>query len=159
MASGVVIRKWINLAKPRRAMVMATRETARQAGRIAKEEIKRQVPPPQVGKWPGYAATGRLKSAIVAQEPVQRARGGWEVRVGIQHTRKAAVYARIHEVGGVIRPRKAKVLRFVINGQVIFAQRVRIRRKRWFATGWKQAQERIRRDLARHFQREIRIRS
>lgn len=154
-----------DLRAPRKAMRLATRAAARQAGRTAREAIRKQVPngAGPVGKWPGYAAKGRLQAAIVAQEPVQigsrsRDGGSWEVRVGVQRTRKAAVYARIHEQGGTIRPVRAKVLRFVLHGQVIFAKRVRIRRKRWFLTGWRQAQEDIRATWKVAFRREMGIR-
>ena len=146
-------------------MRLATRAAARDAGRTARDAIRRQVPDGTgpVGRWPGYAATGRLRAAVVAQEPVRLSSrtqnaGDWEVRVGVQRTRRAVVYARIHEWGGTIRPVRAKVLRFVLHGQVVFAQRVRIRRKRWFLTGWRLAQEEIRATWKDSFRREMRIR-
>lgn len=154
-----------DLKTPRKAMRLATRAAARDAARTARDAIRKQVPNGSgpVGKWPGYAATGKLQAAVVAQEPVQLGSrshnaGDWEVRVGIQRTRKAAVYARIHELGGTIRPVRAKALRFVLHGQVIFTQRVRIRRKRWFLTGWRLAQKEIRATWQDTFRREMRIR-
>lgn len=146
-------------------MRMATRAAARDAGRTARDAIRKQVPngAGPVGKWPGYAAKGNLQKAVVAQEPQpiggrSRDAGGWEVRVGVQRTRKAAVYARIHELGGTIRPVRAKALRFELHGRVIFTQRVRIRRKRWFLTGWRLAQDEIRATWKDSFRREMEIR-
>lgn len=160
MKGSARVTKRPNLEKPRRAMEAGTRRAAREMGRITREEIRRQVPPPQVGLWPGTQATGALKDAIVAQEPTSLRKGqGWRVAVGIQRTRKAAVYARIHDVGGVIKPRKqGGVLRFVINGEVIFARRVRIRRKRWFSRGWAAAMERLRAEMPGILRREVRLR-
>lgn len=163
--SGARVVKRPNLARPRKAFATATRETARQAGRVAKEEIRLQVPPPAGrGKFPGYAATGKLQAAVVAQEPVRRARAGdWEVRVGVQRTRKAAVYARIHNVGGIIRARRAPYLVFRLpDGRWIRTKQVRIRRKLWFTTGWQQAKARLQGQLGRTFRsqllKELRIR-
>lgn len=42
------------------------------------------------------------------------------------------VYARIHEFGGVIRPKKGQFLRFSINGQEIFAREVKIPKREPF---------------------------
>lgn len=41
----------------------------------------------------------------------------------------AVVYARIQEYGGEIRPKRKKYLRFKVNGQWVFAKRVRIKGK------------------------------
>lgn len=154
------VTKQIDLRKPRHAFNVATRESGREAGRIIKAHIRAQIPPPKgVGKFPGYAATGKLQDAIVAQEPVQKTNGTWQVRVGIQRTRKAAVYARIHNVGGIILPVKGKYLVFVgQDGKLVFARRVRIRRKLYFSTGVKNAMPEVRAAIREKFRGATRIR-
>lgn len=156
----VNVRKVPDLRKPREAFNTATRESGREAGRILKKHIRAQIPPPKgAGKFPGYAATGKLQDAIVAQEPQRRARGGWQVRVGVQHTRRAAVYARIHNVGGVILPVKGKYLVFRNeDGKLIFAKRVRIKRKLYFSTGVKNAMPEVRSVIREKFIGAARIR-
>jgi len=157
----VYLESYPDLARPRRAMALSTREAARKAGRILRDSVRSEVPPPAVGKWPGYAAKGRLKSAIVAQEPIKRPRAGdWLVRVGVQWRRKAAVYSRIHEYGGTIRPRKpGGYLVFKLpDGQWIRTKKVRIRRKYYFLAGFRKALPKIQSELGTEFNRWMYIR-
>ena len=130
------------------------REAMPYAQRAVRDSIRNRIPPgatissgmPNV--FPGYAATGRMKETIVASPIVDRG-NSWVARVGLARQSKVIdiIKALVHENGKVIVPRKAKALRFVINGQVIFAQRVYIRPKKFFASGWAEAPDVFRRAM------------
>lgn len=82
------------------------------------QAIQSQIPPPKgAGLFPGYAAKGTLKSAVQISQSVQLrdARGrfasGWRVRI-VMAKNGSQVYQRIHETGGIIRPRRARMLVF-----------------------------------------------
>jgi len=106
--------------RPKREIDLRTRALARQAGRILRDEIRKQIPAGsgKVGRWPSCMATGALQSAVVMQEPIKR-NNKWHVRVGIQKRRRAARYARIHEKGGVITPKTKPRMVFVIPPQCV----------------------------------------
>jgi phage gpG-like protein len=57
----------------------------------------------------------------------------YSVRIGVF----GVVYAAIHEYGGIITPKRAKVLRFEIGGKVIFSKYVVIPARPYFAPGIK----------------------
>lgn len=61
-------------------------------------------------------ATNTLAGSIMTKEAKSDAHSA-EVDVG-----PTVVYGRIHELGGIIKPVFARVLRFVIGGKVIFAK-------------------------------------
>jgi CxxC motif-containing protein (DUF1111 family) len=71
-------------------------------------------------------------------------------------------YQRIHELGGVIRAkpdnRAGGYLVFKIKGRWVKVRQVRIRRKRYFATGWRNGVRGLPQQMASEFEREIRIR-
>ena len=50
------------------------------------------------------------------------------------------VYARIHQMGGVVRPRSARVLRFEAGGEAVFRARARIPARPYL--GWGDAERR-----------------
>lgn len=66
----------------------------------------------------GYAPvrSGNLRSSIHLEQT-----GAREVTVGTD-----IVYARIQEFGGVVTPKRAKMLHFVVDGQDVFAHSVTI---------------------------------
>lgn len=71
-------------------------------------------------KGPKTVRTGRLRASVV---PVVKSQTSFGVGSNV-------VYARIHEVGGrtsphIIRPKRAKALRFMSGGRVIFAKSVK----------------------------------
>lgn len=137
----------------------ATRKAASRGGRVLRDSIREFIPPPAgAGSFPGYAAKGNLRRAIVDTEPVNRPTArDWQVSVLVNESSPARVYARIHNVGGVIVPRKAKMLRFIgQDGKVVFAHRVRIKRKNYMAQGVKLAKERMKPAIRDAFIREIR---
>lgn len=69
--------------------------------------------------------TGRLRSSITHE--VRDVGGTVELVVGTN-----VAYARIHEFGGVIIPKRAKYLTFVVGGKRVFAKRVVIPRRPYF---------------------------
>lgn len=66
--------------------------------------------------------TGRLRSSINWQVSGQG--DSRELRVGTN-----VIYGRIHEYGGTIVPKRARLLSFVIGGKRIFAKQVTIPRR------------------------------
>ena len=136
----------------------ATRKAASRAGREMRDAIREQIPPPKgAGKFPGYAATGTLRRAIVDTEPVNRPRANdWQVSVLVNESSPARVYAHIHNVGGVIRAKNAPYLKFKIGNQWIQVKQVRIKRKNYMAQGVKLARERMKPAIRDAFIREIR---
>ena len=117
-------------------------------GRYVRDTIRKRIPPGNTSTsgmsnpFPGYAATGRMKSMVVSG-PIQEAgEGQYRLRVGI--AANATVLDRIklyvHEYGMVIRPRRpGGVLRFQVGNDVVFSKRVRIRAKRFMRSGWDEA--------------------
>ena len=82
---------------------------------------------------------GRLRDSITSR--VQ----GREVQIGTN-----AIYAAIHQFGGVIRPKNARALRFrLANGQLVIAQKVTIPARPFLGLSADDAQA-IERIVARH---------
>jgi len=69
--------------------------------------------------------TGRLRSSITHE--VRDVGGAVELVVGTN-----VVYARIHEFGGVILPKRARFLVFEVGGKKVFARKVTIPRRPYF---------------------------
>lgn len=61
--------------------------------------------------------TGKLKNSVMIKVV-----NPFEVTIGP----RGIIYAAIHEFGGIITPKRARFLRFVIDGKVIFARYVKI---------------------------------
>ena len=165
----------------------ATRKATEGAARRIQNDIRDNIPPPRgAGRFPGYAASGTLRAAVTYTKPKQnrglggRFSSGWYTRV---YMRKNASkrYQRIHELGGVIRPKSSKWLIFPKppswaprsrpipgnkaytfigrSGQVMVAAKaVRIKRKRYFSEGVKSAQRRLPNEVKIAFIRERRSR-
>lgn len=88
--------------------------------------------------FPGYAATGRMKSSFV-RTPVARIGNTWRSTVtAAPRSPLAARIMAVHERGAVIVPRRAPALVFQIQGRWIRTQRVFIRPKRYFAAAYLQ---------------------
>lgn len=139
-------------------VVFAHRKAANRAGRYVRDAIRDEIPPPSgAGNFPGYAATGTLRAAVAYTEPKPLAGGGWTVDV-VMKDNGSRKYQRIHELGGVIRARNKPYLVFKIKGRWVRVKQVRIRRKRYFATGWRNGVRGLPQEMAREFEREIRIR-
>lgn len=132
------------------------RDVARAAtpavARFARDNIIKRIPPDNTSTsgmtnpFPGYAATGALKSSIVAGPVQARGTDSWTAYVGVavNANRLEKIKAFVHEYGMIIYPRHAKFLRFEIPGVgVVYAKKVRIRAKRFFRSGWYEAQQRF----------------
>ena len=98
--------------------------------------------------FPGYAATGRMKSQFRRTPAIRQ---GDTVRAVVRAEPSTPLMARImvvHERGAVIVPRRAPFLVFKIQGRWVRTKRVRIRPKRYFASAYlqlrREAPERIR---------------
>lgn len=144
--------------KLEKKFAFATRKAASRGGRVLRDAIREQIPPPRgAGNFPGYAAKGTLRRAIVDTEPVNRPTAqDWQVSVVVNQSSPARVYAHIHNVGGVIRAKNAPYLKFKIGNQWIQVKQVRIKRKNYMAQGVKLARERMKPAIRDAFLREIR---
>jgi len=91
------------------------------------------------------APSGRLRSAVRREK-----RGGpWpapiEARVYMPPPSEGGpVYARIHETGGIIRPRRFQFLRFKVGGRWVRARQVRIPSRPVWAKSAEEMRERVR---------------
>ena len=74
---------------------------------------------------------------------------GFEVKRFIARVGSNLVYARIHEIGGVIRPKTAKALHFVIDGQHIVVQSVTIPPRPYLRPALFDQRARVTRELTR----------
>lgn len=106
--------------------------------------IRRNIPPgatPSPGmpnRFPGYAATGRLKSQFVRTPVVVT---GNTVRSTVKAAPRSPLYRKImmvHERGATIRARSKPYLVFQINGQWVRTKQVRIRPKYYFRSAYQQ---------------------
>jgi hypothetical protein len=105
------------------------------------EIIKSRIPPGATNSaFPGYAATGSLKSAFVA-DPPREISGGYAARVGLSRTASDlnTKKAYVHEYGMTIHARTKPYLHFKIGNAWIKTKQVRIRQKRFFRSGWDEA--------------------
>lgn len=145
-------------------------------------------PPQGNGKFPGYAATGTLRNDIIIVGPKQnrdfrgRFASGWSTEVKVNPSGRSAKYAHIHEVGGIIRPRSKPFMVFALPPNAfsyptsvnvnrktyawkgkdgltwIKTTAVVIRRKRYFATGWKDGARTAPAVMSGAVLREVRVR-
>lgn len=156
-----------------RRFVDGSRKSLNRAGRIMRDAVKDEIPPPKgSGKFPGYKARGTLKNAPVVKGPTKLSNspGDWQVEI-VMRPNNSKAYQRIHEVGGIIRARNAKMLVFPKppdwaprstpipgNKAYVFrskrdgklyvaAKMVRIKRKQYFSTGVKNGYRKIARDF------------
>jgi len=128
-----------NVAKVKQAARRTEQQYRSKAPRLAvaigqdmRDNIRKNIAPPL---FPGYAISGALARKTISS-PAQRVQNGWKVVVQVLQTGRQKKYARIHEVGGVIKPRRAQYLRFFIPGVGWRrAKSVRIRGKSYFERG------------------------
>lgn len=114
-----------------------------EASLAARDAIQRRIPPgASGGLFPGYAAKGNLKRAIVASA-LRREGETYVSTVGLSRSapKIEAIKAHIHEFGAVIVPRRAPYLRFQVKGKWVTTALVQIRAKHFMRDGWAEAQE------------------
>lgn len=149
-----------SLLRERERIRGAMRIAVPAAGESVRDLMRERIPPNATNStgmpnmFPGYAATGQMKSTIVTGPVREEANGTMRISVGVMRGARAVDYikAHVHERGATIYPRQAKLLRFTINGTVIYAKRVRIRPKRWASSAWSEATTEIPGILQRHFE-------
>ena len=126
-------------------------EAVYHAARQARDRVTDRIPPGGSGRFPGYAATGRMKTTFAASAPV---RNGNEVRsrVGVIASAKPLdrIKAFVHEYGKVIRTRRAPYLTFQVQGKWVRVKQVTIRPKRFFAEAWAETLRAGRADIERY---------
>lgn len=146
-----------NIQAYRRALREAgadTQKVIRQAlpmiARDVRDTIRKRIPPGSSSgsgmssRFPGYAATGALKNSIAAG-PVRGTKTNFSCSVGLaaNANRLTQIKARVHEYGMVIHARNAPRLVFQVQGRWVAVPRVRIRAKRFFRSGWAEAQRKF----------------
>lgn len=103
--------------------------------------IRNRIPPGatdtrgMASAFPGYAATGVLKS-LVRAGPVARQGHQYRARVGVEPHPVYPTIPLVHEFGRVIRARRKKYLVFRIGEKWVKVRSVFIRPKRYFGSGW-----------------------
>lgn len=111
----------------------------------ARDRIQMRIPPgASNSNFPGYAATGHLKNAIVAS-PARQLGNEYVARVGLSQSAPQIVHikAYVHEYGMVIHARRVPYLVFRVQGQWVSVPSVTIRPKRFISYGWREARERF----------------
>jgi hypothetical protein len=146
MALGNDMKRWANnvrkVATNQRGVISGAAELLAET---ARDEIRDRLPPGgSKSVFPGYAATGRLRNAIVS-EPVRYDGQRYRARVGLDRGASALTrtIASVHERGATIRPRRAPALVFQVQGRWVRTQQVRSRAKHYFSQGWAAASRRI----------------
>jgi hypothetical protein len=145
MSLGNDVKRWANnvrkIATNQRGVISGAAELLAET---ARDEIRDRIAPGGRSVFPGYAATGRLRNAIVA-EPVRYDGQRYRARVGLDRgaSQQTRIIASVHERGAIIRPRHAPALVFQIKGRWVRTQQVRIRPKHYFSQGWAAASRRI----------------
>lgn len=137
-----------NLRRERLRIREAARAAMPAVGRSVRDMVRDRIPPDaastagMTNTFPGYAATGRMKTSFVAS-PIREEGNRIIARVGLRagYASIDNIKAQVHEFGATIRPVRAQALRFEIGGVVYFAKQVRIRPKGYFAAAWAQAEQ------------------
>ena len=131
-------------SRVQKSFALGSRKAASRAGGHIRDAIRDEIPAGggrPAGNFEGYAATGLLRRNVVATEPQARPRAGdWSVTVLVRSGYASDKYARIHNVGGTIRPKRADGwLTFKVKGHWVRVKQVRIRRKLYMSDGAKKA--------------------
>jgi hypothetical protein len=115
-----------------------------EVGEYAKQAIQRRLPPGDDGRFPGYAAKGNLKSAIV----VSKVTGGQNsptITVGLAKNTSQLnlIKAFVHEYGMTIHARRFIYMTFKIKGKWVRAKQVTIRPKHFFRDAWEETAQKF----------------
>ena len=130
----------IRAAASRRRMGLLLETLAQTGAETARGRIKRGGPAPDGSAWPprdlrNPSRKPLLNSAGDLGDSVASASTSRTARWGTNR-----VYARIHQLGGIVRPRRRRALRFERGGRPIFARRVVIPARPYL--GWGDDEER-----------------
>lgn len=148
----------LNLSQWRAALRQHQQQMQRVAGDAvyhaavkARDRVIDRIPPGGRGRFPGYAATGRMKTTFGASAPVRQ---GNEVRSRMGLIASASpidrIKAFVHEYGKVIRARRSPYLVFQVQGKWVSVKQVYIRPKRYFVDAWAETLHRGRGDLEQY---------
>lgn len=89
--------------------------------------------------------TGTLRGSIITEVGSESAKIGSNLP-----------YARIQEFGGVIRPKKKKMLAFKVNGRWVFAKKVTIPKRPYLVPALFSSENEIRRIIEREIEKTAR---
>jgi phage virion morphogenesis protein len=106
-------------------------ELADGIGRLVQEQTRRRIEvdktAPDGSAWkPNRAGTSTLYAEGHLSRSVDYVASSHGVAVG-----SGLVYARIHQQGGKIKPKKGKALRFMVGNAAVFARTVTIPKREW----------------------------
>lgn len=121
------------------------KKAVEEAAAYARDRIQMRIPPGATNSsFPGYAATGQLKNAIVAS-PARQVGKEYVARVGLSQSAPRIVHIKafVHEYGMVIHAKNGPYLIFQVQGKWVKVPSVTIRPKRFIAYGWRDARERF----------------
>lgn len=122
-----------------------SKKAVEEAALYARDKMRERIPPgAATSNFPGYAATGQLKNAIVASQARQLGKE-YVARVGLSQSapRILHIKAFVHEYGMVIRAKNGPYLIFQVQGKWVSVPQVTIRPKHFIAYGWRDARERF----------------
>ena len=117
------------------------RDVLPEAGIFARDAIRQRIPPgASGGAFPGYAARGDLKNAITVSRVYGDANSP-RVSVGLASgaSDRIRMIAFVHEYGMTIYARRAKYMRFQVQGHWVRTKQVTITPKHFFEEGWAEA--------------------
>ena len=92
--------------------------------------------------------TNRLRGGIV-KEVEQRG------NITIGKVGSNVKYARIHELGGVIKPVRAKYLAFVVDGHFVMAKEVKMPARHYIGSSMREAREMLQKAIGKKFWTEV----
>ncbi len=141
----------------RQAYDKAARSTVNKGTRLVQREIRKRAGKPK-GNFPGYASKGALAREVETR-PVKKTGKRYEGKFGFLRAGKSSKYRRIHEFGGIIRPKNKPYLMFRLpDGQWIRTKKVRIRRKNYFRDGANSGYRKLRKTMPEHLRSQVRMR-
>lgn len=90
--------------------------------------------------------TGKLESEVSVR-PIDKNM----VEIGVFDD----VYGRVHEFGAIIKPVTAKMLRFEVNGEAVFAKQVQIPQRSWLRPAVESERKRVTKLLTQEMESKI----
>ena len=134
------LERQIGAAASRRRLQLLLDSLAQAGGETARDRVKRGGPAPDGAAWPPRSALSRSRKPLLNRagdlgDSISSASTSRTARWGTNR-----VYARIHQLGGVVRPRRRRALRFESGRELVFARRVTIPARPYL--GWGDEEER-----------------
>ena len=118
------VERQIRAAASQRRMRLLLETLAQTGAETARHRVKRGGPAPDGSGWPARHPLSASRKPLLNRD------GDLGASIASAATSRTArwgtnrVYARIHQLGGIVRPRRRRALRFEQGGNQIFARQV-----------------------------------